>query len=84
MDDPSVFKSYVNHTLIVFTSIVINIIIHFVDAFTNLLSLSDEYINSFVKENHGENSVRTANAKFMITQNEILGLITVLFYIEYQ
>ena len=49
------------HTLIIVTLIVRDIITNFADTFTTLLRSSDEEIDSFMKETHRENSARTAN-----------------------
>ena len=52
MDDPKVFGSFVQHTLIVVTTRVIDITINFADTFAPLLSSSDEDIEYLVKGNY--------------------------------
>ena len=59
----SFFANFVQNVLGVPTPWAQNTIIVFVSTFTDLLSATDEEINSFVTTTHSSNSSRAANAK---------------------
>ena len=78
----SFFANFVQNVLGVPTPWAQNTIIAFVSTFTDLLSATDEEINSFVTTTHSSNSARAANAKILIPSNVAVLLQALLFELK--
>ena len=74
MHDPAIFTNLLDNILQVRLERVWDKITTFGDTFEDLLSWSDDKINTFVKEIHNVQSARASNAKYLINSNMVLSL----------
>ena len=76
MDQALIFANFLQSILGVTQNRTLNGIISFIETFDDLLSSSDNKIDTFVKEVHSSNSVTSANARILISSNIVMGLMS--------
>ena len=82
MNDVAIFRHLVENTLGVNMARVRNEIYNFVQTFNDLLSVSDDEIDDFVKSTHSSNSGRANNARVLIPSNVPTALKAILFELK--
>ena len=82
MNDPTIFVNFLENVLPIRPTRAKVEIISFIETFEDLLSSSDDEIDSFAKEVHNANRARASNAKLLIGSNVVLGLKSVLFELK--
>ena len=82
MDNQQAFQHFIQTTLNVNVVRVRDTIYDFVDTFGALLSVTDNDIDSFVKDTHSSNSGRAAAAKVLIPAKVSIALKAVLFELK--
>ena len=71
MNDPSIFANFLDTVLQVRPLRIKDEFLSFVGTFDDLLSSSDDEINSFVKEVYSGNSARSTGAKTLICSSVV-------------
>ena len=79
MDDENLLEEFLRDTLSVQSRRVRDSITEFTPTFRDLLSTTDDDIDTFVKETHSSNSARAANQKILIPASAVTSLKSVLF-----
>ena len=79
MDNNNIFQYFVNNVQEVEISLFCTKIFGFVNNFSTFMSITDQYIDSFVKEIHYCNSVRPPNGKVFIL-SKILQYLNLVFF----
>ena len=69
MDENNIFRDFVNNVLGVANPRVCNEILIFTNNFSAFLSVTDQEIDSFLKEMYSSNSARPLNGKILIPLN---------------
>ena len=84
MNDPAIFKSFLEAPFGVNLPRVRNLILEFIPNFDGLLAITDEDLDTFVKEAHSANTARTVNARILIEPTVTQGLKSVMFELKYR
>ena len=82
MDQAPIFAYFLRSILGVTQNRTLNGITSFIETFDDLLFLSDNEIDTFVKEVHSSNSLRSANARILISSNIVMGFKIILFELK--
>ena len=82
INDPAIFANFLENVLQVRPARVRVEIITFIETFEDLLSSSDDEIDTFVKKVHSGNSARASNTKILIGSSAVLGLKSILFELK--
>ena len=82
MNDPIIFANFLENVLQVRPARVRDEIITFIESVEDLLSSSEDEIDTFVKEVHSGNSARASKAKLLIGSSVVLGLKSILFELK--
>ena len=82
MDQAPIFANFLQNIIGVTLDRTLNEITSFIETFDNLLSSSDNKIDTFVKDVHSSNSTRSANAR--ISSNMVMGLKIIIFELKYR
>ena len=82
MNDPAIFTAFVTNTLGVDQAVVRALIHNFVATFEELLVVTDDDIDTFVKDTHSANSARSAAQRVQIGTLVSQGLKSVLFELK--
>ena len=82
MDQAPFFANFLQNILGVILNRTLNEITGFIETFDDLLSSSDNEIDTFLKEAHSSNSARSANARIIISSNVVMGLKSTLFELK--
>ena len=82
MDDQPCFENFLTTVLNITVPRNRNTLLQFVSTFNQLLSTTDEEIDTFVSTTHSANSGRANNAKILISPTVIIGLKSILFELK--
>ena len=74
MDDPAVFRSFLESAVGVNAPRVLNVITAFLPTLLDLSTSTDEEINAFVTTTHNSNSARATAAKILLPGNVAISL----------
>ena len=84
MDQALIFANFLRNILGVTLNRTLNKITRFIETFYDLLSLSENKMDTFVKELHSSNSARSANERILISYNVVMRLKSILFDLKYR
>ena len=79
MDDPNIFEAFAQNVLNISIANTLNAITNFIPTMSDLLNVSDDEIDSFVKTTHGANSGRNTGDKIVIQHSVVIGLQAMAF-----
>ena len=82
MDQAPIFANFLRSILVVTQNRTLNEITSFIETFYDILSLSDNEIDTFVKEVHSSNRARGANARILVSSNIVKGLKSILLELK--
>ena len=82
MDQAPIFVNFLRKILGVTLNRTLTYITSFIKTFDDLLSSSDNEIDTFVKDVHYSKSARIANARTLIYSNVLMGLKSILFELK--
>ena len=82
MNSQATFTAFLTNPLGITTARVKTEVSDFVQTFNDLLSTTEEEIDTFVKNVHGSNSARAGNAKILIPTSAVLGLKSLLYELK--
>ena len=82
MDDPAIFRAFIENVARITTNLVINEVSSFAPTFSALLASTETELNDFVRNTHAANSARTARTKILIPAGALIVLQSVLFELK--
>ena len=82
MDDPLVFRAFLQNAVNITTVRTLNAITAFLPTLRDLLTTTDDEITAFVTTTHNSNSARANNAKILIPVHFAISLQALLFELK--